>query len=325
MSDHIEDEDSTFNTIDLDDSSSEDSEKNKKNLDACEVCAVSFLYVEHALRSFWNYLFELDSYRPILALILWIANKISYQEDPTSYSTSPIESEYGGRIYNHLFKNNRALYNDLGGYWLLYKWVVVLCMLLITSLCFEYGIRRLLFNRIMGCWGFKRDKGSFFVFFFALVTAMYLSVLVFDTSLNMMIEKKSNIRTHLNDTSFHRYENETDVVRLTPWCTTTRDAYARMLFFYDKKLVDYDKGKSNYEYLPETYCFFGRTNDTFSKDVYSDEHFQKLYKKHAQEDSEYNIEKKDDDDTSFIKNRCFIRLIAHMSFERYDTMFDTIL
>jgi hypothetical protein len=177
----------------------------------------------------------------------------------------------------------------------------------------------------MGCWGFKRDKGSFFVFFFALVTAMYLSVLVFDTSLNMMIEKKSNIRTHLNDTSFHRYENETDVVRLTPWCTTTRDAYARMLFFYDKKLVDYDKGKSNYEYLPETYCFFGRTNDTFSKDVYSDEHFQKLYKKHAQEDSEYNIEKKDDDDTSFIKNRCFIRLIAHMSFERYDTMFDTIL
>lgn len=322
------DDDASFNTIELDESSIEDDFTVTPTVNACEVCVLSFLHVENALRSFWNYLFELDSYRPVLALVLWIANKISYQEDPTSYSTSYIDSEYGGRIYNHIFKNNRALYDEMGGRWLFYKWITVLFVLLATSLFFEYAVRRLLLKRIMGCWGFKRDKGSFFIFFFALITSLYLSVVVFDRSLAFALNEKTTVGDAvLYDGANYKYENETNVFRLTPWCTMDAERYKNLLFVYQQKLRDYDKGKSNYEYLPETYCFFGKSNDTFSKNVYSDEHFQNLYKKHASDArSEYDTKKNktDDEDVTFIKNRCFRRLIASTSFEIYDDMFDTI-
>lgn len=281
----------------------------------CQTIVGALLYVEAFLRSAWNYLFELDSYRPILALTLWIANKLSYQEDPTSYSTVPINSEYIGRVYNHLFQKNTMLYEFLGLEWFLFKWLLVLATVLTIALFSEYVVRRLMCAKMFKCWGFKRDKGAGFVFFLSLIVSLYVSVVAFDAILSRRYEYENENGSFLNDTVVivERAFNDTDgFFELTPWCRVDYDAYVEMASEYDAKERQILESKSNYDHLPEFYCHFGKNTKALhnrSETLFSDDAFSALSKKHA---ALYH----DDDDTAddvFVKNACFKRLISTIS------------
>ncbi len=125
-----------------------------------------------ARASCWTY--RHPTVRLLTMSAVLLLNVLLFSEDPQSYSNSDVSVPFLGQVFNFCFFGYPS--PAMNPRWLALKCLLLITSILLGALAGEFLLRRLIFQKIFGFRGFKRDKGALVCAFLCALVALWFAV-----------------------------------------------------------------------------------------------------------------------------------------------------